>query len=122
MKLKISIIILFCIILILTFLGYHGVNWTNHETVLKGENTDRNVILGDYDWELRSSDGRIDENNTIVQLKNASVNTYLFLIQHNQTDYEDLKRLLPVAQKEDIDIWVVLPAPGTRYAEPYHED
>ena len=81
-------------------------------------------VLGDYDWEIRDSSGRVDVDKLVTQLKNASINTYAFLINHRETDYDDLKFFLSAAEKAEIDVWAYLAPPSEcpPYSEPYKTD
>ena len=69
-------------------------------------------ILGDYDAEPRMADKRVDTDFLLARLKELRVNTYLWLVWHQPTDWEDLQRFLPKAAEAGIDVWVYLVPPS----------
>lgn len=76
-------------------------------------------VLGDYAGEIRETfprkDGihHIDTPRMIRQLTRLGVNTYLYLIWHESSDWDDLRfEFLPAAQKAGIDVWVYLVPPS----------
>lgn len=76
-------------------------------------------ILGDYAGELRESQPRadgvrhVDTPGMIQSLRELNVNTYLYLIWHEKTDWDDLrKEFLPAAKQAGIDVWVYLVPPA----------
>lgn len=86
-------------------------------------------VLADYNAEVRGADDRVDVPVLVRRLSELRVNTYFFLIWHRATDWDDLKRFLPVARDAGIDTWVYLVPPsesppiyGTRYSEPFRLD
>ncbi|MDN4593411.1 hypothetical protein [Polycladomyces subterraneus] len=89
-------------------------------------------ILGDYAGELRESQFRadgvrhVDTPGMIQALRELNVNTYLYLIWHEKTDWDDLhKEFLPAAKQAGIDVWVYLVPPSestTKRSEPYGTD
>jgi hypothetical protein len=85
------------------------------------------VILGDYDAELRGDDGRVDIPLMVQRLQDMGANTYMWLIWHKPTDWEDLQRFLPEAAKANIQVWAYLCPPseqgyGGLWSEPYRLD
>lgn len=87
------------------------------------------VVLGDYDTELRGADGHVDIPLMIQRLQDMHANTYMWLIWHEATDWEDLQRFLPEAEKAKIQVWAYLcphseQGPEGRYpfSEPYRLD
>jgi hypothetical protein len=83
-------------------------------------------ILGDSDNELRVggsgwSGGTVDADANIAALKNANINTYAYLIWHQDTDWTDLPAFLQKAEENDIDVWVYLvpPSEGCSDVTPY---
>lgn len=55
----------------------------------------------------------IDTPATIAHLRKLHVNTYLFLIWHSPTDWQDLKtQFLPAAHRAGIDVWVYIVPPS----------
>lgn len=55
----------------------------------------------------------IDTRATIADLKKLHVNTYLFLVWHSPTDWQDLNdQFMAAAQKAGIDVWVYLVPPS----------
>ena len=93
---------------------------------------DRTKVLrgsfGTYDNEPRGSDGRVDVDRLISELVEIRANTYNFLIWHSSSDWEDLKRFLPLARKNNIQVWVTLVPPTESpprtelYSEPFRLD
>jgi hypothetical protein len=86
-------------------------------------------LLADYNSELRGADGRLDVEEMVDRLKQLRVTTYMYLIWHRETDWEDLKLFLPAAREVGIDVWAYLVPPsesppkyGTRYSEPFRLD
>ncbi len=69
-------------------------------------------ILGDYNAEPRLADKRVDIDFLLARLKELRVNTYLWLVWHQPTDWEDLQRFLPKAAEAGIDVWVYLVPPS----------
>ncbi len=115
-----SILCIVALVLIVYYFSH------DHDKLVKEETKGPRmpVVLGDYDWEIRNSSGRVDAEKLVAKLKNASVNTYAFLIWHKDTDYEDLKNFLPIAEKAGIDVWAYLvpPSEGPPHSEPYKTD
>ena len=120
--LKIALFILCLIALVFLFI----ICYVSYDNLMEEEIKEPRIsgVLGDYNWEIRNSSGRIDVDKLVTQLKNASVNTYAFLIWHRDTDYDDLKIFLPVAERAGIDVWVYLVSPSEcpPYSEPYKTD
>ena len=69
-------------------------------------------ILGDYDAEPRLADKHVDADFLLARLKELGANTYLWLVWHQPTDWEDLQRFLPKASEAGIDVWVYLVPPS----------
>jgi hypothetical protein len=69
-------------------------------------------ILGDYNSEPRLADKHVDGDSLLARLKELGANTYLWLIWHQPTDWEDLQRFLPKATEAGIDVWVYLVPPS----------
>jgi uncharacterized protein YfiM (DUF2279 family) len=69
-------------------------------------------ILGDYNAEPRLADKHVDAGFLLTRLKELGANTYLWLIWHQRTDWEDLQRFLPMAAEAGIDVWVYLVPPS----------
>jgi hypothetical protein len=67
--------------------------------------------LADYDAELRQPDGHVDCPAMLRRLKELGVTDYYWLVWHARTDWDDLKRFLPQAQRAHINIWVYLVPP-----------
>jgi len=87
--------------------------------------------LGDYDAELRRPDGHVDCELLIQRLKDMGANTYMWLLWHRASDWEDLHEFLPLAQEAGISAWVYLvphSESGTHgehkwpYSEPFRLD
>jgi hypothetical protein len=76
-------------------------------------------ILADYDGELRESvrraDGvlHVDTPAMIAKLKSLHITTYVYLVWHAATDWDDLcNEFLPAAAQAGIDVWVYLVPPS----------
>jgi hypothetical protein len=69
-------------------------------------------ILGDYDAEPRLANKHVDIEFLLARLKELRVNTYLWLVWHQPTDWEDLQQFLPKAAEAGIDVWVYLVPPS----------
>jgi len=87
------------------------------------------VVLGDYDAELRGAEGHVDIPRMIQRLQDMGANTYFWLIWHAPTDWEDLQRFLPEAQKAKIQVWAYLcphseqgPEGKWPFSEPFRTD
>jgi len=65
-----------------------------------------------YDNAPRTSDGRVDIQRLIEQLRELHCNTYDFLIRRGKMDWPDLKRFLPRAQEAGINVWVTICPPS----------
>ncbi|SEN05590.1 hypothetical protein [Lihuaxuella thermophila] len=89
-------------------------------------------VYGDYGGEIREEKPRpdgirhVDTPRLIRRLKELKVNTYFFLIWHEFTDWDDLrKEFLPAAKQANIDVWVYLVPPSESHmkrSEPYGTD
>lgn len=73
--------------------------------------TKNKMILGTYSSPPRLENKRVDTKKLVEQLKDLNANTYNFLVWTHETDWDDLKLFLPVAQKNKIDVWVSLVPP-----------
>ena len=60
----------------------------------------------------RLSNGRVDNIKLIKQLQELNANEYSWWIWRVESDWEDLLEFLPLAQKENIKVWVSLAAPA----------
>lgn len=84
--------------------------------------------IGTYAGAPRSADRRVDARRLISELKDLQVNTYSWLIWHEDTDWEDLQWFLPLAREAGIRVWVTLVPPSEspprtrRYSEPFRLD
>ena len=80
---------------------------------------------GTYDGEPRDQQGRVDIERLVGELSEMEANTYNWLIWHEETDWEDLKRFLPLARAKGIRVWVTLVPPSESpphthaYSEPF---
>ncbi|MBC7320551.1 hypothetical protein H5T89_07875 [bacterium] len=84
----------------------------------------KEIIIGDYDLELRDSDRRLDAVRLVERLKKLKVNTYAYLIWHSSYDWNDLvDAFIPLAQKENINVIVYLVPPSEPPSpKPYEYD
>jgi len=79
----------------------------------------RNTLAA-YDREPRVKD-RVDIERLLNSLKEASINTYNFLIWHKpSTDYEDFVMFLEAALQEGIYVWVDITPPSEPPNPPPH--
>ena len=86
----------------------------------------RTPLLGDYNRHLRGSDGRVDNREMIRRLTDLGANTFMWLIWHRPTDWDDLQEFLPMAHEAGISVWVYLvphseSGPQGEYTFPYSE-
>lgn len=87
-------------------------------------------FLGDYDAEPRRPDGHVDCAALLKSLQELHANTYMWLMWHKATDWEDLHEFLPLAREAGISVWAYLvphsetPASNPRwpYSEPFRLD
>lgn len=87
-------------------------------------------FLGDYDSEPRLANGHVDNDALLARLQEMHANTYMWLIWHKATDWEDLQAFLPLAQKAGITVWAYLVPhsettvsnPAWPYSEPFRLD
>jgi hypothetical protein len=89
-------------------------------------------MLADYNGAIREKTPRadgirhIDTHALIQKLTKLHVNTYFYLIWHESTDWDDLrKEFLPAAQKAGIRVFAYLVPPseaGVKRSEPYGTD
>jgi len=63
--------------------------------------------MGDYAAEFRSGQ-HVDVNKMVSRLSELHANTYMWLIWYSSHDWDDLKKFLPLAEKEGIEVWVYL--------------
>ncbi|PTX64913.1 hypothetical protein C8P63_101133 [Melghirimyces profundicolus] len=106
------------------------VGLTGWKTAYAGESFPS--VLGDYAGELREprprKDGirHVDTTRMVRKLKELGVNTYVYLVWHASTDWDDLrKEFLPAARKAGIDVWVYLVPPSearSKQSEPFGTD
>jgi hypothetical protein len=87
-------------------------------------------IVGDFDNELRTPEGRFDTPRMIEALKRLGANTYVYQIWHKPTDWDDLPEFAQAAAQNNINVWVwIMPWTMTpavkktgRYSEPFQLD
>jgi hypothetical protein len=89
-------------------------------------------MIGDYGGEIREAKPRkdgihhIDTPKMIQRLRELKVNTYFYLIWHETTDWDDLRReFLPAARKAGIQVWAYLVPPSEareKASEPFGTD
>lgn len=68
-------------------------------------------LLGTYATPPRLENGRVDSKTLIKELKELNANTYNWLIWQHATDWEDLQLFLPIAKKNNINMWVTVVPP-----------
>lgn len=87
------------------------------------------MIVGDY-AAAPLINGRVDSDLLLERLRELNVNTYMWLIWRNKSDWDDLKEFLPKANAAGIKVWAYLVPPseteidhkGYPYSEPYRVD
>jgi|GEM_PF-3207538 len=86
-------------------------------------------VYGDYAAEIRESTPRsdgirhIDTPKLLKRLKEGYIQTYVYLIWHEVTDWDDLRlEFLPAAQKAGITVWVYLTPPSEGSSLPFGSD
>lgn len=83
---------------------------------------------GTYAGELRTPDGRIDIPRLAMELKELKATSYNYLIARADTDWDDLKRFLPIAEQARLRVWVTILPPSEspprlkRFSEPFRLD
>ena len=76
----------------------------------------------------RKADARVDVDRLIDQLVELHANTYSFCIHNYETDWDDLKLILPKAREKGIRVWGSLVPPSEspprtkKYSEPFRLD
>lgn len=84
--------------------------------------------LATYDSIPRTPNRRADLPALLRQLADLGANTYNFLVWHEPTDWEDLRRFLPLARTQNLRVWVTLVPPSESppkakwYSEPFRLD
>ena len=69
-------------------------------------------ILGDYDAEPRTKEGRVDIPRLFKQIEAAHMNMYDFLLWHAKSDWEDFQVFAPEAKKRQLKVWITLVPPS----------
>lgn len=87
--------------------------------------------IGDYDAELRDGE-HVDNDLMLQRLQELNANTYMWLMWHNENDWDDLHDFLPLAREAGITVWAYLVPPsetsalhperGFPYSEPFRLD
>jgi hypothetical protein len=87
--------------------------------------------LGTYATPPRAADKTVDLEKLIKELKDIRANTYHWLIRDNNDGLDVVEKFLPIARRENINVWVTIVPPseqpprtanGVGYAEPYRLD
>lgn len=69
-------------------------------------------VRGTYSSPPRLDNGHVDQEKLLRELKDINANTYNWLIWTSDYDWEDLKKFLPMARKNKINVWVSLVPPS----------
>lgn len=83
---------------------------------------------GTYGAPPRLASGRVNTEQLLAELKELNVTTYHWLIWQNENDWDDLQLFLPLAQKQQIKVWVTVVPPteskpiAKMSSEPYQMD
>src|SRR3989344_4900612 len=88
------------------------------------------LILGDYAAPPRMNDNSVNNEELISSLKGASINTYAYLIwnkypdRNAEIDWIRFNEFLPLAQRDNIDVYAYLvpPSEGCEEVLPYRCD
>jgi hypothetical protein len=91
--------------------------------------TPRQRLVGDYSAELRRG-AHVDSALLVKRLQDLGANTYMWLIYHGASDWEDLQSFLPMARGAGISVWAYLvphsetpiEGPKFKYSEPFRVD
>lgn len=84
--------------------------------------------IGTYNASPRAKDGHVDLDRLLAELREIKANTYNWLVWRAETDWDDLQKFLPLAQKAKIRVWVSLvppsesPPKAKQYSEPFRLD
>lgn len=84
--------------------------------------------LGTYAGIPRGPDRRADLPRLLRELADLGANSYNFLVWHEATDWDDLRRFLPLARAQGIRVWVTLVPPSESpprtkmFSEPHRLD
>ena len=84
--------------------------------------------FGTYAGQPRGKERRVDVERLVAELVEMRVNTYHWLIWTEATDWDDLKRFLPLARQHGILVWACLVPPSEsppqtkNYSEPFKLD
>lgn len=65
-------------------------------------------IKATYAAQPRLANGRVNNELLLSQLKDLGVNTYVWLIWRGEKDWEDMQLFLPMAKKNNINVWAYL--------------
>ena len=82
-------------------------------------------VYGTYNAAPRDKQGRVDIKRLVAELTDIRANTYNWLVWHAKTDWDDLRKFLPLARKQGLLVWVTLVPPSESpphtksYSEPF---
>lgn len=65
-------------------------------------------IRGTYAFSSRLANGRLNISKLINELNELNANTYNWLIWKGENDWDDLQLFLPIAKKNNINVWVTI--------------
>ncbi|HBL76743.1 MAG: hypothetical protein A2W90_23470 [Bacteroidetes bacterium GWF2_42_66] len=102
--------IVFSIVFILIPLLSH-IACAQEEVPVTMDKMDIHGVLGTYANPPLQANNRVDAKKLIRELRDIHANTYNWLIWTRSTDWDDLKLFLPLAEKENIRVWVTLVPP-----------
>ncbi len=69
-------------------------------------------VLGTYANPPRLTNGRVDIDKLLSELKDIHADVYHWLIREQNREWDDLKQFLPLARKAKIKVWVCLVPPS----------
>ena len=94
----------------------HAAEQNHYDYIAKG-------IIGTYSNPPRLSNGQVDEQRLIAELKDIHANTYNWLIRADADNLDALKHFLPLAREAGLKIWVtLLPPSEPPPSEPFRLD
>ncbi|MEL7587560.1 MAG: hypothetical protein AAGU19_12670 [Prolixibacteraceae bacterium] len=88
-----------------------NIAYAQKEIAVGTSEPDTQGVLGTYANPPLQSNNRVDAKKLLRELRDIHANTYNWLVWTRQTDWDDLKLFLPLAEKENIRVWVTLVPP-----------
>ncbi len=78
-------------------------------------------VYGTWGRLIKGEDGRLDSRRQIEALRALRISTFNYFIFHDEYDWEDCQRFLPVAAEACLKVWVTVLSPwqGKRTGTPF---